>query len=60
MNQKKLVLTVYSPDGEVQFSKDPATPDEIIASLHLFTEIGNEIYIAVREFVDTTGNSNKS
>ena len=49
MKQKKLVLTVYSADGNVQFSKDPATPDEVIASLHLFTAVGNEIRVSVGE-----------
>lgn len=49
MKQKKLVLTVYSPDGEVQFSQDPSSPDGIIAALTLFNEVGNEICVAVRD-----------
>lgn len=49
MKQKKLVLTVYSPDGEVQFSQDPSSPDGVIAALHLFNEVGNEICIAIRD-----------
>lgn len=57
MKQKKLVLTVYDKDGNVQFSKDPAVPDNILAALSLFNEIGDEIYVAVREFdVDVTLN----
>lgn len=47
--KKKLVLTVYRPDGEVQFSCDPASPDSVIAALTLYTEVGTEICIAIRE-----------
>lgn len=50
MKQKKLVLTVYSPDGEVQFSKDPASAQDVMSALTLFDEIGNEVCIAIREF----------
>lgn len=50
MKQKKIVLTVYSPDGEVQFSKDPASPQDVMSALSLFDEIGNEITLAIREF----------
>lgn len=51
MPQKKLVLTVYDENGEVTFSKDPAAPQDIMSALTLFDNIGNEIYIAVREFI---------
>lgn len=47
--KKKLVLTVYRPDGEVQFSQDPANPDSVIAALTLFNEVGTEICIAIRD-----------
>lgn len=47
---KKLVLTVYGKDGEVIFSKDPANGNDVISSLTLFDEVGNEICVAVREF----------
>lgn len=50
MKQKMLVLTVYSPDGEVQFSKDAASPQDVMSALTLFNEIGNEITLAIREF----------
>lgn len=50
MPQKKLVITVYDGDGEVKFSKDPASPDDVIPTLQLFGEVGYEIDIAIREF----------
>lgn len=56
MKQKKLVLTVYSPGGEVQFSKDPASPQDVMSALTLFDEIGNEITLAIREFEISVSN----
>lgn len=47
--KKKLVLTIYGADGEVQFSKDPASPDDVIAGLTLYSEVGTEICVAIRE-----------
>lgn len=48
--KKKIVLTVYDPNGDVQFSKDPASGNDVMSALTLYDEVGTEICIAVREF----------
>lgn len=54
---KKIILTVYDKDGNVQFSKDPASPQDVMSCITLFDEVGNEICIAIREFEDAKLNS---
>ena len=56
MPKKKLVMTVYDKDGNVQFSQDPASGDAVMAALTLFTEIGTEICLAVRGVEDNDFN----
>lgn len=55
--QKKLVLTVYNADGEVIFSKDPASFEHVQSSLIMFDEVGTEIYLAIRPIEASNSNS---
>lgn len=54
--RKKLVMTVYDKDGNVQFSQDPASGDSVMAALTLFTEVGTEICLAVRDVENIDSN----
>ena len=47
--RKKLVMTVYDKDGNVQFFVDPASVDAVMAALTLYTEVGTEICLAIRD-----------
>lgn len=50
MKQKYLSISVYNGDGEVIFSKDPASLQDVTSVLMLFDDLGNEIDVSIREF----------
>lgn len=54
--RKKLVMTVYDKDGNVQFSQDPASGDSVMAALTLFNEVGTEICLVVGTFENVDDN----
>ena len=56
--RKKLVMTVYDKDGDVQFSLDPASGDAVMSALTLFTEVGTEICLAIRDFENDVNDPN--
>lgn len=59
MKQVKLVITVYDKDGNLVFSQNPATIQNVQSTIDLWHEAGTEISLAFREIdVTTTNNIN--
>lgn len=51
MKQTKLVISVYDKNGELVFSQDPASIDNVRSCIDLWHEDGTEICLAFREVV---------
>lgn len=58
MNQKVLKIEVKNAAGEVVFTKNPASPQDVMAVFALFTDTGTSVFAVIDEIQLTPGQQN--